>query len=67
MPRSRKPKLETRIRRIFMGAIPVFVGVGALGLTIRFFGDQPILRDVTQGLNGNVNGTAVSRFFGRIF
>lgn len=41
---------------ILKGALPVVVGVAALGLIIRNFGDQPIIEDIKKGLNGDVKG-----------
>lgn len=40
------------LNSILKGAIPVFVGVAALGLALKYFGTQPVLRDVKSGLSG---------------
>lgn len=37
-------------------ALPVVIGVMAVGLTIRYFGDKPLLEDVAKGLKGDVKG-----------
>jgi hypothetical protein len=41
-----------------MGVAAVFgiTAVVAAGLTFRYFGDQPLLKDAKEGLNGNVVG-----------
>jgi len=44
------------VKSIAKGALPVVVGVMAVGLTIRYFGDQPFIEDVKKGLNGDVQG-----------
>lgn len=44
------------LKGITKGAMPVVIGVAVVGLTIRYFGDQPIISDVKKGLNGDVNG-----------
>lgn len=44
------------LKGITKGALPVVVGVMAVGLLIRYAGDQPFIEDVKKGLNGDVNG-----------
>lgn len=44
------------LKAITKGALPVMAGVFAVGLTIRYFGDQPILKDIAKGLKGDVVG-----------
>jgi hypothetical protein len=44
------------LKSISKGAVPVMAGVLAAGLLIRYFGDQPILKDAKEGLKGNVVG-----------
>lgn len=44
------------IKSITKGALPVFVGVAAVALTVRYFGDQPFIEDVAKGLTGDVKG-----------
>jgi len=44
------------LKSIGKSAFPVIVGVMAVGLTIRYFGDQPVIKDVKEGLKGNVVG-----------
>lgn len=44
------------VKSITKSALPVVVGVMAVGLVIRYFGDQPIIEDVKRGLNGDVKG-----------
>ncbi len=44
------------LKSISKGAFPVIVGVMATGLAIRYFGDQPVIKDVKEGLKGNVVG-----------
>ena len=44
------------LKSITKGALPVMAGVMAVGLTIRYFGDQPVIKDVAKGLKGDVVG-----------
>ncbi|MBL4761680.1 MAG: hypothetical protein JKY93_03160 [Gammaproteobacteria bacterium] len=64
MARSRKASLETKVMRVIKGALPVVVGVGAVGLGIRYFGDKPVISDIAEGLNGNVKGSSFFGFLG---
>lgn len=43
-------------KSILKGALPVFVGVAGIALTIRYFGDKPLIEDVAKGLQGDVVG-----------
>jgi len=45
-----------KLSTVGKNALPAFVGLAALGLTIRYFGDKPIISDIKEGLKGNVNG-----------
>lgn len=44
------------IKTISKGAVPVMAGVSALALMIRFLGDKPLIKEIKEGLKGNVSG-----------
>lgn len=41
------------LKSLTKGTMPVFIGVAALALTVRYFGDYPIIKDIKEGLRGN--------------
>lgn len=64
MARKRKASVETKVKRVVMGAIPVVVGGVGLGLLFRYFGDKPIISDAALGLNGSVKSSGFFSYFG---
>lgn len=41
-------------KSLFSAALPSVAGMVMLALAIRYFGDQPLISDVREGLRGNV-------------
>lgn len=48
------------LKSIINGATPVVAGVAALALLIRYAGDAPGIKEVKEGLKGNVSGKLFS-------
>lgn len=44
------------VKSLSKGAMPVVVGLTAFALGIRYFGDKPFIKEVKEGLKGNVIG-----------
>lgn len=42
-------KAETLVKQTVVGALPL----AALALTVYFFGDKPVIREIKEGLKGN--------------
>ena len=49
-------KLVKTLTKIAYGALPVIAAFGVVGITIRYFGDKPVLSDIAKGLKGDVVG-----------
>ena len=43
-----------KLNQLYVPAAGAILGISALALAIRFFGNQPGLSDVKEGLKGNV-------------
>lgn len=41
------------LKSLIKGAPTVAIGVAGLALTVRFFGDYPVIKDIKEGLRGN--------------
>lgn len=49
-------KTIKKVESIAYKAMPVVAGFAIVGLTIRYFGDYPIIEDIKKGLTGDVKG-----------
>lgn len=45
-----------KAKSILKASVPVMVGVAGVALAVRYFGDQPVIKDIKEGLRGNAVG-----------